>query len=64
MTDLRLALQILGFAAIVIVWPVSIGAVSVVAERNYGKSLGKSLWIAFAILMTGVALMAFRALDW
>jgi hypothetical protein len=60
----NLALQILGYAAIVIVWPIAIASVSVVAERNYGASLGRSLWIAFAVPMTAVALMAFSALRW
>jgi hypothetical protein len=60
---LSLLLYISGYAAVLIVWPVSIGAVAVVAERNYGASLGRSLWIAFAVVMTGVVLMAVSAVE-
>jgi len=60
--DLGVLLAILSYAAIIIVWPVSIGAVAITAERNYGSSAGRVLWVAFAVVQTLVSLIAFSAI--
>jgi hypothetical protein len=60
--DLGVLLALLSYAAVVIVWPVSIGAVSLMAERSYGSYLGRSLWIAFAILQTAVSIIALTSI--
>ena len=54
---------ILGWCAIVVAWGVAIAGVSVVAEKSHGPVLGRSLWIAFAVIQSLVCLMAYAQLE-
>ena len=57
-----LLLYALAFMAITTVWPIAVAAVSTTADRNFGER-GKPLWIAFAVLMTLVVLLAVIGLN-
>ena len=58
-----MALYILSFAMLVIVWPTSIAAAALAAERTFGPTIGRSMWILFAVFQSFICFLAFNELN-
>ena len=61
--SVQLLIAVTFYATVIIVWVGGISAVAIVTEQNYGKSVGRLLWIFYAVLISVVALVALNKSD-